>query len=186
MVPAHRWIHADESGGSCTSSTCRVQRVHGMPLVATTPSSIVALAWKRRSRRSTSTADTFELEREFIDAGHRPRRRDRRRSTERTSTSEATPPPSRSRLVLALIAGTVALLERGDALDASRTAEIEALIGRIQASVDAAWRRSVARRRGLPAGRHAVTRSALFGTFTDDAGSSTPVASRATEARAAS
>ena len=63
----------------------------------------------------------------------------------------------------------MALLQRGDAIDAGRTAEIEALVGRIEAlrgtQRDAAALLAVEAYRLADTPR---TRSALFGTFTDD------------------
>ena len=74
-----------------------------------------------------------DLEREFIDAGRQARdaeivaaRRNERRLRRRLTAVAIA-------LVLALVAGTVALLQQGDALDAGRTAEIEALVGRVEA-----------------------------------------------------
>ena len=110
-----------------------------------------------------------DLEREFIDAGRQARdaeivaaRRNERRLRRRLTAVAIA-------LVLALIAGTVALLQRGDALDAGRTAEIEALVGRVEAlrgtQRDAAALLAVEAYRLADTPR---TRSALFGTFTDD------------------
>ena len=109
------------------------------------------------------------LEHEFIDAGRQARdadivaaqRNERRLRRRLTGVAIA--------LVLALIAGTVALLQRGDALDAERTAEIEALVGRVDAlrgtQRDAAALLAIEAYRLDDTPR---TRSALFGTFTDE------------------
>ena len=109
------------------------------------------------------------LEREFIDAGRQARdaeivaaRRNERRLRRRLTAVAIA-------LVLALVAGAVALVQRGDALDAERAAEIEALVGRVDAlrgtQRDAAALLAIEAYRLDDTPR---TRSALFGTFTDE------------------